>query len=517
MKNINKKALIIIQILILFFVNIIWVSAVTITVNSDIADEINFEDTFKFYSDIIDDNILDSYKYIKLNFKWVEKESELYKSLQKLVYFNLINNSETYIKKDKIISWYVFYTLLEKIFNLDVINLTNEKKLKNRKANKWDLILAEKIINNKSIELNNFVDKNKVIKNKKEIFSDVYSTILNSHYDKKNLSEEEVITSAIEWLAKWTDDKHTVYFPPTETKDFYESLNGEFEWIWSYVELEKPWVMKILSPIKNSPAEKAWLKWWDIVLKVDWREINEENSLREIVSWIKWPSWTNVTLTIKRNEKIFDVNITREKIIIKDVEFEKLNYNTFYIEIKNFWDHVSNNFKIALEELSKESKIKKIIIDLRSNWWGYLWEVSDMLSYFVEKWDNTAVVKYLNQEKSYKSKWYELIDFSKYKIVILQNSWTASASEIMIWTIKDYFPETIIIWEQSYWKWSVQTIKTYSDWSTFKYTVAKWFTWKTKTWIDGVWITPDIELEIDFEKYKKDGSDNQLEKAKQIR
>ena len=144
-------------------------------------------------------------------------------------------------------------------------------------------------------------------------------------------------------------------------------------------------------------------------------------------------------------------------------------------------------------------------------------EVSKMLWYFLEEWETTAVIKYSNNTKKLYSKWYDLVDFSKYKIVLLQNSGTASASEIMIGTIKDYYPETEIIWEKSYWKWSVQTLKNYSDGSTIKYTIAKWFTWLTETGIDGVWITPTVELEFDIDAYKKNKTDNQLEKARTIR
>jgi len=80
-----------------------------------------------------------------------------------------------------------------------------------------------------------------------------------------------------------------------------------------------------------------------------------------------------------------------------------------------------------------------------------------------------------------------------------------------------YFPKATILWEKSYWKGSVQTIKSYSDGSSLKYTIAKWFTGKTQTWIDHIWISPDIEVKFDFENFKKTKKDNQLEKAKSIR
>ena len=107
--------------------------------------------------------------------------------------------------------------------------------------------------------------KEKNISAKQKIFTDVYDTLLTSHYDKDKLTEDKLINSAIDWLTKWTDDKFTTYFPPTEKNNFDADLNGKYEWIWAYVDMETPWEFKIVSAISWTPAEKAWLKWWDIV------------------------------------------------------------------------------------------------------------------------------------------------------------------------------------------------------------------------------------------------------------
>ena len=82
--------------------------------------------------------------------------------------------------------------------------------------------------------------------------------------------------------------------------------------------------------------------------------------------------------------------------------------------------------------------------------------------------------------------------------------------------MKDYFPKIKVIWTKSYWKGSVLAIKEFSDGSSFKYTTAKWFTWRSKTWIDWVWITPDVEIELDETLLKEKKIDNQLEKALSI-
>jgi len=352
------------------------------------------------------------------------------------------------------------------------------------------------------------------LKQKKAIFLDVYKTLVTKHYKRDDLDKKKMIEQATVWLAKGTEDKFTVYFPPTENKQFNETLAWEYEWIWAYVDMEEPWVLKIVAPISGSPAEKAWLKWGDIILKVNDKEITSKNSLSEVISWIKWRAGTSVKLTIKRGSKVFDVEVKRAKIVIKEVEYKLLNRYTYYIKLKFFGPNVAKEFRTALEDLKKHRNIKKVIIDLRNNPGWYLWQVTDMLSYFVPAWEPVAVVKYHDWSRIYKSRWYNLINFKDYKIVILQNSGSASASEIMIGWIKDYYPDTILIWEKTYWKWSVQTIKEYSDGSSLKYTIAKWFTWKTQTWIDWVWIYPTIKME---DKLDKSWMDPLLQKAIRIK
>ena len=488
------------------------VSIQTKSINTD--TELNFWHILNFFWDYFDWKIPESYQYISLNFKWVEKDTELYRSLQKLVYLDRLENKNTFINPNRKLSQYAFFKLSEKVFEFNA-NYLDKELLKTVNTTQNEIEQLESTISHKSFQLN--PTSKKEVNEKKSLFSDIYSTLLNEHFNKENLKETEIIEAAIEWLAKWTKDKHTVYFPPTESESFYDVLSWEYEWIGSYVDMEKPWLVKIVSPISWSPSQTAWLKWWDIIVAVYGKEVTKENSLAEVVSWIKGPASTTVTLSIKRWTEILEIKVVREKIILKDVETKLLDYNTFYIEIKSFWDNVEGEFKQALTELKKQKYVNKVIIDLRNNGWWYLVSVSDMLWYFLDEWEPTAVIKYNHSTKQLLSSWYDLIDFSNYKIILLQNSGTASASEIMIGTIKDYYPNVEIIWEKSYWKWSVQTLKNYSDGSTIKYTIAKWFTWLTQTWIDWVWIEPTLELEFNIEEYQKNWLDNQLEKAKSIR
>lgn len=173
-------------------------------------------------------------------------------------------------------------------------------------------------------------------------------------------------------------------------------------------------------------------------------------------------------------------------------------------------------FVQALGAIAKDTSGGKLIIDLRNNPGGSLDEVASMLNYFVPKGQSVVHIKYKNTVSDMQSEGQNLIDLSKRKIVILINEGSASASEIMTGTIKDYLGDNVrIVGEKSYGKGSVQSLDAYTDGSSFKYTIAKWFTGKTQTGIDGTGIKPDIEVKFD-EKLWKDGRDNQLEYAKSL-
>ncbi len=336
-----------------------------------------------------------------------------------------------------------------------------------------------------------------------DILLDTYNTLKQSHYNKNQLDENAMIYWAIEWLAAWTNDKYTTFFQPIKSKDFNDNISWEFVWIWAYVEMEKPWLFKIISPLADSPAEISWLKWWDIVLKVDNKEITKDISSEQAISWIKWVENTTVTLTVKRWTEILTFDIIRKKIIVKDLESKVINNSTYYMKLRLFSSNIAANFKTSLEEINKNPSINKIIIDLRNNPGWYLDQVEKMLDYVIDEWNPAVVIKYLNSNEVYTTSITNSLDLNKYKVIILQNSGSASASEILTISLKDYFPNLIIVWEKSYWKWSVQTIKEYFDWSSLKYTIAKWYSWKTQTWIDWVWIKADREV-LDDEKTEID-------------
>ena len=137
MRKNKNKLLKIVSLFLLFILNFSSVNAIKIVISWNLIDEITWWETFNYYWKLFDEYVPESYKYINLNFKWIEKDNEVYQSLQKLVYYNLINNSETKIISTKTITWYEFYKIAEKIFETQLINKENIKDLKERKANKW--------------------------------------------------------------------------------------------------------------------------------------------------------------------------------------------------------------------------------------------------------------------------------------------------------------------------------------------------------------------------------------------
>ena len=469
-------------------------------------------EAFQFFASFYEDFVPSSSQYIDLRYTDIADGTEVHDALQDLVYLDFINNTSTKIYPNKEIDVYTFQMLASRILGVSVKGDASKAELSKIKTTHRDLETVKQIVENRK----NTVNVDDAITGPYEqikILEDVYKTLLEDHYDRQNLESKELLYNAIEGLAEGTEDDYTTYFPPVENKDFQQSLSWEYEGIGAYVEMPEPGHMIIISPIVGSPSEKAGLKWGDIITHVDGKEVTSENSLKEVVSWIKWPAGSSVTLTIKRGKSTLEIDVERAKIVIKDIEYEKINATTYYIQIKNFWPHVAKDFTNVMEELAKEKSITKVIFDLRNNPGWYLDQVNKMLSHFIEKGEPTAIVNDGGiHDTRYTSAGYNVVDFSQYDIIFLQNGGSASASEIMIGSVKDYYPDAILIGEKTFGKGSVQSIKEYTDGSSLKYTIAKWFTGKTRTGIDGVGITPDVELELNQTDYEN-WFDNQLDAA----
>ena len=345
----------------------------------------------------------------------------------------------------------------------------------------------------------------------------------NEYYDEELLknSASDMVEWALVGYVGAINDPHTVYLREEANTELTNELQDEagFAGIWAVIEKQENYVV-ISEVLKKSPAARAGLLPLDRIYMVEDQTL-EDLTAQEVVQLIRGEKGTEVNLFIEREWKNGEENtrfwipIVRDDVSIPSVTsevFEKDGKNLLYLEVSI----ISNKTTaLLLEEvrdaLETAGKIDGIILDLRGNSWWYLEEAVKLLGHFFPR--DTLLVK--SKYKAYEdidhvSKWrWELWN---YPIVILVDQLTASAGEIIALKFQEEWKT--IIWMQTFGKWSIQSVEDFKDGSSLKYTVWKWYS-PNDVNIDKEWITPDIEVERDYEKYKEDGTDNQLEAAKE--
>jgi len=371
--------------------------------------------------------------------------------------------------------------IVSKCLELRICEWKNNKIFgKNSPVTRWEFY--QYLIKTYSFVHSN--DKNASTWDKKFlILENIFETIKSEYYKRDWLEKDDLIYWAAQWMAEAVWDKYTKFFKPKKSKDFNESLDWSFEWIWAYIDVHKDWI-EVITPMNWSPAKDAWLESWDVILEADWN-ILKDFSLADWISFIKWRSWTFVKLKIKRWGSILNISVKRWRVTVPSVESDILNNWILKIKINQFWQ---NTDKELFQILYENQKNEKIIFDLRDNPWGYLDVAKTILSMFVESWESIVKIKYPNFETvNYSSD--KIFKFTNKKIAILTNWWSASASEIFAWTMQDYWLAKVF-WETTFWKWTVQNLVDFYDWSQFKLTIANWKTWKWRL-IEGEWVKPD--------------------------
>ncbi len=355
-----------------------------------------------------------------------------------------------------------------------------------------------------------------------EMFWQVYNIVSLNYYSNDTMDKKELQYWIINWFVNSLWDKFSEFFKPEEAKQFTDTISWDFEWIWAVVDKNELWIV-VDRVLKWSPALNWWVLKWDIIISANDKEL-KDLTVNDAVSFIKWKAWTVVKLKILRSwEKDFIYkDITRDKIKIPSVDTKDLkDEEIWYISLNIFWEDTSKEFKELLDTFTND-KTKWIIIDLRDNWWGLLQSAVEILSNFIPNGKTLVTTKYKNSQANevYPSENTWKI-FDK-KIVILINWNTASASEITAWALRDY-NKAILVWEKSYWKWSVQQPFSLPDGSMLKLTIAKWYT-PNDVSIDHNWIKPDVEVSFKKEDYTPEAwkekdfvpYDRQLETAKQV-
>ena len=340
---------------------------------------------------------------------------------------------------------------------------------------------------------------------------DTYKALIDKYY-LGEVDNESLKEGAIKGYIEGLDDTYTEYISKEDMKDYLEDTMGNFVGIGIYMiqDTESNRIM-ILSPIKNSPAEKAGIKPGDLIISVNGEECTAED-MTAISTKIKGEQGTTVKLQILRGNETLDFEITRENVIVNPVEGEVLENHIGYIEFSSFDENTAEAFKTKYEELQSQG-ITSLIIDLRNNGGGIVDEALKIADYIADK-DSVLLyeVDKANKETVEKSENDPIINMP---IIILTNKNTASSSEILAGALKD-LGKAKIVGTKTYGKGVIQQILTLPDGSGLKITTEKYLT-PNRTEINKVGIEPDetVELPEDVDNvFDIDrNQDTQLQKA----
>ncbi len=341
-----------------------------------------------------------------------------------------------------------------------------------------------------------------------ELYWTVLDQLDNYYVDEVALDEQNMLYGSIKGLVNSLEDPYTVFMTPEESENFNASLEGTLEGIGAELTVEGHNLV-IVSPLRDSPAERAGLLPGDIIFMIE-GELASEMTLFDAIMSIRGEKGTTVILTIIRDnlDGPFDVSIVRDTINIESVTVEKLDENIVYLSVNQFNDKTNENFGKAVSEMILDEP-DGLIVDLRFNGGGYLDIAIDLLSYLLPAGTEAVIVKQRGEEDNI------MLTDGNPKIlhvplVVLINAGSASASEIVAGAIQDH-ERGIIMGTQSFGKGTVQEVDSFFDGSSIRMTIAKWFTPDGRD-IDDVGLIPDIIVEITDEDVENE-YDSQKEEA----
>ena len=385
-----------------------------------------------------------------------------------------------------------------------MVRINSERKSNDMKTNKKILIIVFILLGifQKSFSANNEVYK------KIDLFGEVLEKINTEYVDE--IDQSKTMDAAINGLLQ-SLDPYSAYMSPESLRDMQTETSGEFGGLGIEVGMEAG-VVKVISPIDNTPASKAGIKAGDYIVKIKNIQV-QGKSLAEAVNLMRGPVGSSIELTIRRRgvKKAIIFNITREIIEVQSVKSKLIDKSIGYIRLTSFNENSSNQIKKKIQELKKNKNLKGYILDLRNNPGGLLSQAIKISDFFL---DNGEIVATKSRKKSENRKWFakegDLIDGKI--LVILINYGSASASEIVAGALKDH-KRAILIGESSYGKGSVQSIIPLNNEGAIRLTIAKYYLPSGKS-ISEVGVTPDIEILEESADFKiNSDSDNQLSYA----
>ncbi len=352
-----------------------------------------------------------------------------------------------------------------------------------------------------------FSFENEIYK-KIDLFGEVLEKINKEYVDEINQSES--MDSAINGLLQ-SLDPYSSYMSPEIYNEMQTETSGEFGGLGIEVSMESG-VVKVISPIDDTPASKAGIKAGDYIVKINDTQV-QGKSLTEAVELMRGPVGSSINLTIRRRgeKKALTFNIIREIIQIKSVKSDLLEKNIGYIRLTSFNENSGKQIEREINKLEKDKKVKAYILDLRNNPGGLLSQAIRISDFFLE---DGEIVSTKSRKTSENRKWFaKKGDLTNGKtLVVLINYGSASASEIVAGALKDH-KRAILIGENSFGKGSVQSIIPLKNEGAIRITVAKYYLPSGKS-ISQVGVSPDIEVDEDSDDFLiKTETDNQLNYA----
>jgi len=338
-----------------------------------------------------------------------------------------------------------------------------------------------------------------------DLFGEVLEKINKEYVDEINQSES--MDSAINGLLQ-SLDPYSAYMSPEIFNEMQTETSGEFGGLGIEVSMESG-VVKVISPIDDTPASRAGIKAGDYIVKINDVQV-QGKSLSEAVDLMRGPVGSGIELTIRRRgeRKALIFKVVREIIQIQSVKADILEKNIGYLRLTSFNENSGKQIEREIKKLEKNKNIKSYILDLRNNPGGLLSQAIKISDFFL---DNGEIVSTKSRKPSENRKWFaKKGDLTNGKVlIVLINYGSASASEIVAGALKDH-KRAILLGENSYGKGSVQSIIPLKNNGAIRLTVAKYYLPSGKS-ISEVGVSPDIEVDEENDDFRiKTETDNQL-------
>jgi carboxyl-terminal processing protease len=334
--------------------------------------------------------------------------------------------------------------------------------------------------------------------------------IVHQQYIDQPVDDVKLMRGAIDGMMNALGDKHSSYMDPDQFSQANAPLLGGYEGIGAWVDTATGDFLAITRPMPGSPAEKAGLQAGDKIVGVDGQDMTGIDS-RLVLRKVLGPAGTTVKLSVLRKgqDKPFDVEIVRAKIVLPSVESKMLDKNVAYLRLNTFGNTTTGDLRKALTDLMAK-KPAGLVLDLRDNGGGYLVTAIDVISEFIP---SGKVAMYEVKADGTRDTFYAKSGglATDIPLVVLVNAGTASASEITAGAIQDY-GRGKMVGVTTYGKGSVQNwIALVDNQGAVRVTIARWLTPKERQ-IDKVGLTPDVEVTMTADDIKAN-RDPQLDKA----